>query len=668
MFRGRPAGDWSCSGWLVRVLLGASTLIVLSGCAPGCRRSPQAQTTAKADAALPPVSPTAAAQVPAAMVVQVPRTAGTRRSGWMRQRWPRQPIDVLVRADAPGRDPSSVDAAVHEVADRWRALPGVEHVLVRAREGELRAVVRFGGAVDLPQAATQAVADAWAASPPAELAPPQIIAIPKGNRTRIGWAVTSFDGGEDATARAEVLADWWVQETPGAARAEVSGAVRPVLFVDVLTRSAQDLRVALGEVTAAVREALAKAPPQVPATAEAETQNRLQAVIDQARVAPRKVGPTPGNGTELSRVVALRRGLGGPVRTALVGRNEAVLMRVEAGIGPEAGAVVQADLSKRQDPTFRQTLGDRAQVYPQTMDAAYRLTLEIRPGATPETTVDLGRRLLAVRELPGIVGVVGVQGWDGIPEVIQPGIHSGARWTVWVTVSAHNVENLVSSIAQLLSDGPWVATQLPSNLDTALAWALDESATAGVVLAARNPALLAPAVSAVVAQIQQHRDFAEPRSGPGRRPASEAFARLRVQGLLAAQLPADEAALAVNLLVRQEFIGLFGGADVWLGLPSGQMAAEHGTLPLSWTAGTEAGKAATLADAMQVPSETLVLERIRWDGVPVLWLLAGSAGPNPATVTASFRDCIERAALSPGLTLVSWTVRDTFSQGEACTP
>ncbi len=606
-----------------------------------------------------PVAAPASTQAPAPVAAESVPPPRSPRMGWSSGRVERQTIDVLVRADAPGLEPGPADGAIRPVADAWRSLGGVEHVVTRAREGEVRALIRFDATAQLPDAATAAVASAWQAHRPPELATPQIAWIPRGNRARLGWAFTSFDGGEDATALAVQVAPQLLQQWPALARTEVAGTVRPVFFVDVLTKSVQDRGSTLAMVAAGVRNVLQSHAGQTKVDAGPQSQNILQAAVDTGKIGVHDRGAP----VELSRVVALRRGLGGPVRSGLVGRNEAVLLRGEMGVGGEMGNL---EAKARAELAAAGHLGARRQVYPQTLAVASRLVLDLRADQTPERPVDLAKRLLVVREMPGVVGVAAMQGLDGIPEPLDSDVPANRRWTVWVTVSTPNAEALITSIAGQLGEGPWQAYSIPGNLDTSLAWLLDRPAAAGALVAARDPAQLAPAVAALGEQLKKHPDFANLRSGPQRRGAVATFARLRVDNLLAAHLPSDDAALALNLVDRPQPIGVFGGADVWLGLPTGAMAAEYGTLPLAWL--PPANRPALLGDIIQLPSDMTVLERLRVDGDPALWVQVDNHGMLPDVAVTAFRDAFERASIAPTVQRLGLTVADPTLGLGACVP
>ncbi len=613
-----------------------------------CRRDAEAPAAPK-----PPAAPIAAAPA------QAPQPATSPRHGWTAGRAVGQSVDVLIRADAPGLDPGAADGMVRPIADEWRKLAGVEHVVTRSREGEIRALVRFAPGMSLPDAATAAVAAAWQANRPAELATPHIAWIPKGNRARIGWALTSFDGGEDSTALAVQLAPQLVERWPALGRVEVAGTVRPVYFVDVLTKTALERGTSLSAIAAALRDLLLHNPDQAKVDAGPQSQNRAQAVIDTGKIATH--GPNPP--IELSRVVALRRGLGGPVRAALVGRNEAVLLRGEAGNGADLDHL---EATARTELQATGLLGARRQLYPQTLSVASRIVLELRPGQTPEVPLTLAKRLLAVRETQGVVGAVAMQGLDGIPETLDADIMANRRWTVWVTTSSPNVDSLLTSVIGLLSDGPWRAYLMPNNLDTALAWVLDGPAAAGVLLASGEAGRLAPAVSALGEQLQKQRDLDNLRSGPQRRAALPGFARVRIEGLVAAHLSSDDAALALGIVDRAQLLGQFGGADVWLDLPGGAMAAEFGSLPLAWS--KTGDKPALLGDVIQLPSDSSVLERIRCDGDPALFVLVDNRGVASEVAISAFRDSFERAAVPADVRRLALTLADPRLGQTSCLP
>ncbi len=575
------------------------------------------------------------------------------------------PIDVLVRAGAPGLDAAAVERFAAPIAAAWRGLAGVEHVVTVADAGELRALVRFGQTT--PSVAQAAVLGQWPSATAGALVLRESAAIQRGNRARVAWAWTSDRGDRAATLAAEHQVSGLAKVLKGVAQFRLAGAVRPVLFADVLTKTVGDNRTTLTHTRDCVLRALAGAQPE-PTQDAVAAQASFAAMLEKTSVAGS--GPAGGSASMISagRLIALRRGLGEPVQAAIVGRNAAPVLFGEAGLGAAVDHLASEEAAWRRDPTTKVSLGDVV-VHPQTVEAAYRYVLEPKT-ASAEPPAELAKRLLAVRETPSIVAVVAANGLDGVPMALQAAGRSDAVWTVWVSVSSAGApgETALRSAELTLSSGPWQVRAVPANLDTGLAWVLATTAAAGALISASDSLAVQDAARTIGQALLDRKSLIDIRSGPIKRPLPPAATRWRPQAWQAAGVPPAAAQFADALLQGPQLAGEFAGITVWFDLPHGIMQAEQGSLPLLWRPTASDPVPTRLDDLLQPASAVEGIARVRVDGRPALWLAADTATTAPAGSASVFRDAVERFGRVSGAQFLSLTLPHALLNSESSVP
>jgi hypothetical protein len=567
-----------------------------------------------------------------------------------------------MRVPAPLLDPSQVDAASRDSVRALRQLAGVDQVISRAAPGELRLVVRMRSA-ELANSAA-AVAASWQAHAPKDFAAPISAAIAKGARARVAWVVTGAQSDlQMATASVQSLARL-ATALPGASRLHVAGAVTPTFTLEVLTRTLADNRVSLATALQSALGALANPQAGPPLSDSAESAAWLHASLDKARAArEHSPGDQALEDVPLSRLFALRRGVSIAPQAALVGRNPALLVLADAGSAGDSALLSSQEAALRRDPQWRGAFGEGSQLLPQTVDAAQRFVLQLRPGQTPETPEQLAQRLLAVRDVPNLVGALAVRGWDGVPAQLDGADPLRLPWTVWVTASGGKIEESLSAARQILSAGPWQAVAIAANQDPALAWLLEQPAAAGVLLSASEPAAVSAAAASLGGALQRTQSIAGLSAGPIPQPPHRAFGQLDTALARQHQLRAQELADAQDLLTGELVGPELRGAWLAFALPRGDMTAEQGRLPLAYRGGP--GQPLQAIDlALLQP----LLDRLRVDDRPALFVLAQSASATALEPILAVRDAVERHPAPSGVQLLSWTLAQGLADAPSCVP
>lgn len=632
-----------------------------------CRReAPQvAPTPAVSPAAAAPTvaTPTATPAPPALAVASAAAPLADPLHGAVPpdDRWPALArVDVLVHVPAPTLDPAACDDAVRPVAAALRAQPGVEQVLVYAAAGHARVLVRFAVG-RTPKSAENSVRDVWQAAPPAHTAPPDIAAIARGARARTATLVLAPEGRPQATA----LVDAWLPalaQLPHATRAHVVGAVRPFITLDLLPPALAQNDLELADVLAALRALTGTA-------TAAKGAHPAAVVVDmvQARLAPvllpRRTPPgaQPLPPVPLASLVAVVPGVGEPVREARNGQLPVTGWLIDSAWSATLPPLAQAEATWRraQGPTLPPDVQLRALA----VEGAYRFVLTLPPQGVPEPLDALSQRLQRVREHPDLTGMLAIQGIDGVPEKLDVEARGGRAWTVWLQASAADMELVLREVAIRLgaatkdnpNPGPWRVHLLASDHDTALGWLLGTWATAGALLSAPTAGPLSAMVAEVGKPLQSAASVRELTSGPQRHAAPGPFARSNRAA--AVGLPPALLHAVLKLTEGPVYMGHWEDLPWWVGLPRGLLGAQQGALPLQ--SGGPDGEPRLLADVLQLPDTTPVLDRVRVDGRPALWLGAESAGELPDAFSLSFWALVERnVVLAPGMRVDPFVLRD----------
>lgn len=571
---------------------------------------------------------------------------------------------MLLRIAAPLLDPGQVDLASRGGLQALRALPGVEKVFSRATPGELRLVVRVQRSD--PQASAALVAERWLAQASAEFAPPAVAAVARGARARAAWISTG--------ASSETRLAWAAQQAlprasatlPGASRVHLAGALTPSFALEVLTLTLADQGVALPALLQGLRAALGRGEAAPPLQDDAAGVAWLRDTLDKAGAVPRAEGPTrPAADVPLSRLVALRRGVAIAPREALVGRNPALLLLADTGLAdPEALARQAAALAS--DAELLAGLGPAAQLQPLSIGNAQRFVLQLRPGQKPEPAEELAKRLLAVRDVPKIAAAVAVRGWDGIPAELDGGDPRRLPWTVWVAAAGGAADENLLAAREILSAGPWLAQPVAAQQDPALAWLLDQPAAAGVVISAADPTVVSAATAAIARALQQAQGLGAVLAGPAPQAARSPYGLIDASLARQFRLRPQDLADALALLTGELALPRVRGAWLSAALPRGEMVSEQGRLPLEFESGS--GRPVDLALLQRVPSQEPLLDRLRVDGEPALFVLADSASGTATGAVSAFRLALGQVAAPSGVHLCSWTLAKGPADSASCVP
>lgn len=540
-------------------------------------------------------------------------------------RWNAQvPVDVLVRVDAPTLTPAQAAEALRPAQLAWQALPGVEHVFLRALEGEARAVVRFSPGTP-PGRAVAVVRQAWPTPPLDTLGTPTLAAIGRAARARMAVSVLAPGGRQEATAQVANAAASLLATVPGAQRLSVAGAVRPFLTLEplapTLEANHQDLKT--------LRDTLTQ-PLALPAGVDA-----ARAVLAQVQLPAR---------VSLAQVASFLPGLGEPVREARNGHLPVTAILLDASPQQTDAPLVASSNAWRRDPLRTQEFRG-TDLHPQFIGSTYRYALWAREA--PESADDLGKRLQMVRELPEVSSVFAVQGVDGVPELLDREGEAGRVWTVWIAASAPQMEVVLQAVEQRLTrteagrPAPWRVHPLAADWDTALGWLLGQQGSAAMLATAPDSARLAPTLASVVQAVLRAQPMAEVRTGPQKQPPGPLWARLKPG---APPVPADLLALTQRLTLGPQPLRTQGNVPIWLGLPGGERQAQQGNLPIVQRPGARV----LWSDLQQLPSAEPVLQQVAVDGRPALWLAVDVHTVTPDAFALAFADLLERTVEPSG--------------------
>ncbi len=580
-----------------------------------------------------------------------------------------QLVDVLLKIPAPLLSSPEVDAAARPALRELKSLPGVEAVFSRATSGELRVVVRTS--VAERAGVLGRVLGYWQAHAPADFGPAEAAAIARGARARVAWAVTDAATEIQTTAAVAASQASWAAALGKASRLHMAGAAVPAFHLDVLTRTAAENRLTLQDVVDKPCAALTSLPAgpalQDRAEDEALLHQQLTGVLLPRRRLP---GEAELPAVPAPRVLALRRALAIAPRPALVGRNPVLLVMADGGGGADTDGLMAQESAARRAPATRAKLTPAGQLLPQTVDAAQRFILQLRPGERPESAEGMAQRLLAVRDIPNIVSALAVRGWDGIPANLDSAAEADQRWTVWLTPSGGKIEESLRAARDILDRGPWQAVSIAANLDTALAWMVDQPAAAGLLVSAADAALVSSVAGVIGSAAQRSTSLQSVTAGPSPRPANGQFGRIDAQLARQYQLSAGALTTALAMLQGGLYCGEVRGAALWFGLPQGEMAAEQGRLPLGWLAAPQPGASAAvdLALVQRLPSQEPLLDRLRVNDKPSLYLLANSSAGAAIEAILAVRDAVERQGSTPGVQLTSLTVKGALQDQPSCVP
>jgi hypothetical protein len=556
--------------------------------------------------------------------------------------WPQQvPVDVLLVAPAPGFDPAAIDDQVRSVCAALRAQVGVELVAARASTGEVRVLVRYAAGTP-PGKAITAVSETWTTAPPPGLGEPSIEAIGRGARTKVALFALADGGRPDATRAVDALVQKVAADVPGVARVHVAGAVRPMLLLELLPRPMLEQAVDLAHLLAGIDGAAAGriatpfAAPQEAAAAFAAAANMVSV---QRRVLPfQQVGSATASAAPFLQILPA---VGEPVREARNGHLPVTVLLVDAAQATPDSAMAAAEHAVRAVAARVGATGLTWQ--PAAVAASYRFVLTVREGRAPELLTELSQRLQAVRELPEVAGMLAVRGLDGVPESVDVDADGDRVWTVWVMAASHDMPVVLKAAGDRLADGPWQARLLPQTFDTGLGWLIGASGSIGIVVVAPDAADLPPALALAGKALRESPAVRDIVTGPTRQPPRSHLAGIRRDPRAEfASLP-SMLGLVQRLTVAPQRVGAFGSVGLWLTLPRGDRMQTAPQLPLGWREDDEEVKAWTWADFSRTPDPAPVVDRVRVNGRPALWLIAdGHGGPPDGFAMQSF-DAIERA-------------------------
>ena len=322
----------------------------------------------------------------------------------------------------------------------------------------------------------------------------------------------------------------------------------------------------------------------------------------------------------LNQLVTHTTGKGEPLGDAQVGQTMITMVHVNSGEQGDRQALfadelkrIIHDLKKRLPATLRLTVHN--------LYTAHRFALTRVEGAGNESRKDFSKRLDELLKGGGVYDLVVRDGTDGIPWALDAEGKAGRIRTLWLMLGARSsTEEIYDRTQRLLAEGGWQVHLLSDGLDTGLAWVTGVVATSGVVVSARNPTTLSEPIRELAGLVQRSRGLRGLRTGPRKRPAHHAFATLdRARARKEAVSPqaiADLQAMSTSEIA----LGRVGNTPIRVSLPTGQLAAHNGKMPLRNTP-----TVVTWADLKQLPEDATYVDRLRADGLPAIWLLVDSA-------------------------------------------
>ena len=569
--------------------------------------------------------------------------------------------DVLITAPAPGLDPDAVDVALRPLAAALRTLPGVETVATRARAGEARVLVRVDAGTTAGPAALAAVKASWRAAPGGAFGPAQFGLIARGARAMAALDSVAPGGRVAATRYADEHVGAVVAAGRAATRSHVAGGVRAYIGVRAIPSALAANGLTLSDAHAALGKWLDNAQ----AEASVPTADGIRTAL-HAIALPRRWTANGQRLTDvaLDRVVDPALEQGEPLREARNGHLPTTLWLVDGAAAQEVGAIEAAarGVAEASAGQFRPSV--------QAFSAACRVLLTAADGKKVDTPDELGQRLLALRQgNENLVAINGIAGADGIPEFVDTDASERARWTLWLSLASPDIGPVLFAAREALAAGGWDVHILGERLDTGLCWLLDAWGAAGAVISAEDPAQLAPAVADVAQRALAGREKAGTRQGPQAGLAAPAFRRIDPRALAGLKLPAAAASLFVASLTRATPVGWLHGTPVWFGLPTGELSATVGDIPLAFVGTAPTTQPRRAAEVLRVPDTAGSVERVRVNGRPALWIVAENYADAPQNVAESFWRMVESSVdLRAGMRVDSLDLRHKRLALESATP
>ena len=591
---------------LLAVLL-AATL------APGCQcsRAPKTPTKAAPQAA-PQSSNVAPAKAAAATAsAKPPPSLPTPRDELLVARWPGAAVDVLVLAELPLLGVDVVEQRMRAAAAAVGAIKGAAHVWRRSVPGEGRMLVRFDDGVRAKDARA-AVASALADGRWREEGALAIAAIGRGQRSVAVVSLDADGGRPDATKAALGPAMPVLRELDGATSISVCGVVRPHKTLGLDPSAMANLGVTFADALAAARTAGRAEDPGADAK--------------ERRVA-RRLAPADAAAARLGDVAVLEGGVGAPgACEALVGRRPATVVAI-------AGAGLPDRLLAATSGAFRKQLGaaagPRIRPFFHNVAAMERIVVQRPEGVSTPPPAAFAKLLEEIGRSPGVIDLLAVQGYDGVPRRMSPAAQQGRAWTLWLALespSAAEVE--LTAARRVLTRAGWTPRPLPERWDTGLAWLLDVWATNGAVVVAQDPTRLAEPITLLGTMSSGNVSITAQRSGPRRAPWPHAFASLDRQKARQAQVSGADIAALRSLLRASEATALGADEDTRVGMGSGILRQHVRQLPL--------GKNVSWGGLQIVPGDGDALPRIHRDGRPALWYAQDAASARADEVARDF--------------------------------
>ena len=606
--------------------------LILSGCRPD---APAASPETPQETATPVPAPAPAA---AAVVAPVPTTATAddaafaatwdRFGGLTRaaQGWEAGAVDGLCVIRGPGLDLAALDDHLRDYTTALQSKPTVDRVLTRALDSEGRLLVRFKVDVTAAVAQAELAAVAQTAATPggsALAAVTECTLIARGQRARAIWQIVAPGGPAEATTVARALQTKLLASIPCLTHAEVVGGVEQATTLEIQTKTVADNRIGFDQVLSAL-QSLAQSPPD----------EWAQVLADQS--VTRRVKTTDGSPQEvpLSRLVARSGGLVATPRTA---RNGQVAVTAVVAYGGHSCR--PAELGRRLPQLLVEAqAATKARIQPVMTEGNVRLRLGLPRGTAYEGEASLSKKLQEIRLQPTVIGLYSQSSVDGIPVGWDLDARGGRTWTVWLTDGEGEGMTVAMNAAHLLSSAGWQVQPEPVGSDTGVTWLLGQTAPAGVVLAGATAERVRAALGQATALLNNVGGRQALQSGPTRLPGDHVAAAWR----LGANTSSAPPALLVALddlhrgpLTLATSVPAQGPTEAKTGvtaalpltlrvvLPQGERAAAAAAMPLTYTKSRDPAAQPTAVLLGTLREQVLpspVMERLRWNGRPTVWL------------------------------------------------
>lgn len=531
------------------------------------------------------------------------------------------PLDVLCLLRKPGATPDETDRRLSQLTAAVKGLPEVAHLLSRGLDGEGRLLVRL--AAQTSYAAGQGVVEVLRVAAKPGTGELTCALVPQAARSRQVWQLLDPAGDASASKRLAAMGQQALGELPCITRSEVVNSLEDVVALELQTKTIADAHVDLPSIIQAL-------------TSQTTIDTNWSEWLAATTVQP--AGGRPK--VPLANLIAVTTGQSRGLRTGRNGKVVVPALTLTGGLRCDpADLGIKAATWQRKHMRLEGPADVWASV---ATEAATRVYLRTKRDQVAESEENFAERLAKIRKSPTSLGAVALRGLDGIPMQLQPDAAQGGAWTLWLTDSEGEALSTLSNFRTEMEAAGWQIAPLSPSADVALAWLLDDPASAGVLVSDVTVDTIHQAAQAVGSGVLKMYGLEKVMRGPVRL-ASHLTASVWLSETMA--LEDRTAAWLQDLLAGGHNLHWAPGSTdrlarrVVIKLPAGDRAQFHGILPVA-QAKSDGQPMPTLGQFRRTPSPLPVDERLRWNQRPVGWVRVSSFNSPAESLGVAFEEAI----------------------------